>query len=186
MKNLMTEYNVLKKLGINDFGQLKRENCMHFASILDKMDPKVAQKALEQFPEFAKTSKEILCEYRDIIDRCILSNDASMKAVYDAYNSIMVSLQKAQDKDCLTFEEKKYILEKMEEIADKIEKKDTENKKCIAGIGIVAGVVCCGVVAVLASLLGGDTSVKTKDLSDYDPDPDPDLEYIPHVDLDSV
>lgn len=46
--------------------------------------------------------------------------------------------------------------------------------------------VCCGVVAVLASLLGGDTSVKTKDLSDYDPDPDPDLEYIPHVDLDSV
>ena len=72
------------------------------------------------------------------------------------------------------------------QIADKIEKKDTENKKWIAGIGIVAGVVCCGVVAVLASLLGGDTSVKTKDLSDYDPDPDPDLEYIPHVDLDSV
>ena len=119
MENLMTEYNVLKKLGINDFGQLKRENCMHFASILDKMDPKVAQKALEQFPEFAKTSKEILCEYRDIIDRGILSNDASMKAVYDAYNSIMVSLQKELDKDCLTFEEKKYILEKMEEIADR-------------------------------------------------------------------
>ena len=44
----------MKKLGINDFGQLKRENCMHFASILDKMDPEVAQKALEQFPEFAK------------------------------------------------------------------------------------------------------------------------------------
>ena len=119
MENLMTEYNVLKKLGINDFGQLKRENCMHFASILDKMDPKVAQKALEQFPEFAKTSKEILCEYRDIIDRGILSNDASMKAVYDAYNSIMVSLQKELDKDCLTFEEKKSILEKMEEIADR-------------------------------------------------------------------
>ena len=95
----------------------------------------VAQKALEQFPEFAKTSKEILCEYRDIIDRSILSNDASMKAAYDAYNSIMVSLQKELDKDCLTFEEKKYILEKMEEIADKIEKKDTENKKWIAVTG---------------------------------------------------
>lgn len=186
MENSMTEQNVLKKLGINDFGQLKRENCMQFASILDKMEPEVAQKALEQFPEFAKTSKEILCGYREIIERGILSNDASMKAVYDAYNSIMDALQKELDKDCLTFEEKKYILEKMEEIADKIDKKDTENKKWIAGIGIVAGVVCCVVVAVLASLLGGDTSVKTKDLSDYDPDPDPDLEYIPHVDLDSV
>ena len=88
MENSMTEQNVLKKLGINDFGQLKRENCMQFASILDKMEPEVAQKALEQFPEFAKTSKEILCGYREIIERGILSNDASMKAVYDAYNSI--------------------------------------------------------------------------------------------------
>ena len=50
----------------------------------------------------------------------------------------------------------------------------------------MAGVVCCGVVAVLAGLLGGDTSVKTRDLSDYDPDPDPDPEYVPHIDLDSV
>ena len=94
MENSMTEQNVLKKLGINDFGQLKRENCMQFASILDKMEPEVAQKALEQFPEFAKTSKEILCGYREIIERGILSNDASMKAVYDAYNSIMDALQK--------------------------------------------------------------------------------------------
>lgn len=184
MESWLPEQKVLKNLGIENFGQLGKKNSIHFASMLDKMEPEVAQKALQQFPEFAKTAKEILYEYKDVIDNGMTSNDASMRAVYDVYNSVIISLQKELDKENLTFEEKKYILEQMKVIADKIDKKDTENKKWIAGIVMVAGAVCLGVVAMVAGLLGGDTSVKTTEPPDSDSDSDSDFDII--TDLDNI
>lgn len=170
MENWLSEQKVLKNLGIKDFRQLGKGNSIRFASMLDKMEPEVAQKALQQFPEFAKTSKEILYEYKDIMDKGMASNDASMREVYDSYSSIIISLQKELDKGSLTFEEKKYILGQMKEIADKIDKKDTENKNWITGMAVVGGAVFVAVVAVLAGLLGGVTSAETTKSSDPDQD----------------
>ena len=129
--------------------------------MLDRMDPEVAKKALEQFPEFSNTSKEILLEYKDALDKGIDSNDKSVQAVYDTYNAIIESLQKELEKEDLSFEEKKYIIEQMKDVADKVDKKDTENKKWIAGMVAIAGTVFLGVVAGLASTLGGNTHVES-------------------------
>ena len=63
MSTLLSEQQVLRKLGIKDFRNMTKAKVIHLASMLDKMDPEVAKKALEQFPEFAKTTSEMLHEY---------------------------------------------------------------------------------------------------------------------------
>lgn len=163
---MMNEQMVLKKLDITDFRHLTKDKVIKMASMLDKMNPEVTKKALEQFPEFANTTKEMLSEYKDSLDKGLESNNESVKAVYDTYNSVIASLQKELDKDDLSFEQRKYIIEQMKEIAEKVYKKDTENKRFIAGMATLATVVVGGGIAILASVLGGNTQIKSDDDND--------------------
>ena len=110
---MMSEAKVLKKLDIADFRHLTKDKVIKMASMLDKMDPEVAKKALEQFPEFANTTKEMLTEYKESLDKGLESNNESVKAVYDTYNAIITSLQKKLENENLTFEQKKYIIDKI-------------------------------------------------------------------------
>ena len=54
----------------------------------------------------------------------------------------------------------------MKEIAEKVDKKDTENKRFIAGMATLATVVVGGGIAILASVLGGNTQIKSDDDND--------------------
>lgn len=92
---------------------LTKDKVIKMASMLDKMDLEVAKKALEQFPEFANTTKEMLTEYKVSLDKGLESNNESVKAVYDTYNAIITSLQKKLENENLTFEQKKYIIDKI-------------------------------------------------------------------------
>lgn len=162
---MMSEAKVLKKLDIADFRHLTKDKVIKMASMLDKMDPEVAKKALEQFPEFANTTKEMLSEYKESLDKGLESNNESVKAVYDTYNAIIASLQKELENENLTFEQKKYIIEQMKDVAEKVDKKDTENKRFIASMATLATIVVGGTVAVLASVLGGNTQIETDDIN---------------------
>ena len=64
MTRSLTEQKVLNKLGIEDFRHLTKDKVITMASMLDRMDPDVAKKALDQFPEFAKTMKEIVQDFQ--------------------------------------------------------------------------------------------------------------------------
>lgn len=160
---MISEKKVLKKLDIADFRHLTKDKVIKMASMLDKMDPDVAKKALEQFPEFANTTKEMLAEYKEALDKGLESNNESVKAVYDTYNAVIASLQKELENESLTFEQKKYIVEQMKDIAEKADRKDTENKRFIAGMATLATVVVGGTVAVLASVLGGNMQIENDD-----------------------
>ena len=160
---MMSEEKVLKKLDIADFRHLTKDKVIKMASMLDKMDPEVAKRALEQFPEFANTTKEMLTEYKESLDEGLESNNKSVKAVYDTYNAVITSLQKELEKENLTFEQKKYIIEQMKDVAEKVDKKDTENKRFIAGMATLAAIVVSSTVVVLASALGGNTQIKPDD-----------------------
>ena len=162
---MMSEAKVLKKLDIADFRHLTKDKVIKMASMLDKMDPEVAKKALEQFPEFANTTKEMLSEYKESLDKGLESNNESVKAVYDTYNAIIAPLQKELENENLTFEQKKYIIEQMKDVAEKVDQKDTENKRFIAGMATLATIVVGGTVAVLASVLGGNTQIETDDIN---------------------
>lgn len=61
-----TEIQVLKKLDIPDFRHLTKDKVIAFATMIPGMEPEVAKKALEQFPNFVSISLEIMKEYRGI------------------------------------------------------------------------------------------------------------------------
>ena len=48
MARSLTEQKVLKKLGIDDFRHLTKDKVITMASMLDRMDPEVAKKAIER------------------------------------------------------------------------------------------------------------------------------------------
>lgn len=163
MARPLTEQKVLKKLGIEDFRHLTKDKVITMASMLDKMDPEVAKKAIEQFPEFSHTMKDILHDYKQTLDKTLEENGESVKSYYSSCDVIISSLQKELDKEDLSFDEKKYIIDKMIEVNKMKGDKDSENKKFLATMAAV-GVAAVGVVAgVLAATLGGNTQIQMSD-----------------------
>ena len=161
MSKTLTEQKVLKKLEIEDFRHLTKDKVISMATMLDKIVPEVAKKALEQFPDFANTMKDILVEYKATLDEGLENNKDSVKSFYETCNAIIASCQKELDKEPLSFEEKKQILENMMLVAKMKGEKDSENKRfiatmsvmAIAGVGITAG--------ALITALGGNLKINT-------------------------
>lgn len=163
MSRPLMEQKALRKLGIENFRQLTKDKVIFMASMLDKMDPEVAKKALEQFPEFSNTVKEILTGYKDTLDKNLELNGESVKSFYDSCTSTIEALQKQLDSDNLSFEERKYIIEEMLVVSKMMGEKDSENKKFIVTMAVI-GLTAVGITAtVLASTLGGNTKVEIND-----------------------
>lgn len=163
MNKTLTEQKVLKKLGIEDFRRLTKDKVITMASMLDKMDPEVAKKAIEQFPNFSNTMKEILHDYKESLNKALESNADSVKSFYDSCDMMINSLQEDLKRNDHTFEEKKYIIDKIMELIKIKGEKDSENKRFIvtlAGFGLVAVGTAAG---ILLSALGGNTKIEMQD-----------------------
>lgn len=145
---------------------MTKDKVITMASMLDKMDPEVAKKAIEQFPNFSDTMKDILCDYRESLDKAQQANEDSVKSFYDSCDAIICSLQKELDKDNYTFEEKKYIIDKMMEVNRLKGDKDPENKKFIATMALFGVAAVTVVAGALSSALGGNTKLEMQDDDD--------------------
>lgn len=159
MKKLLTEEKVLKELGINDFRHITKDKVMVMASMIEKMDPIVAEKVLEQFPAFSTTMKDIVKDFNDNINRCLEHNSESVKSYYKTCDSIIESCKKLLDKEDLSFDEKKYILSCMLEVTNMKGRKDSEDKKfkmnmCVVSVSVI------GITAMtLLTALGGNAKI---------------------------
>lgn len=163
MSKPFTEQRVLKKLGIQNFRHLTKDKVITMASMLDKMDPEVAKKAIEQFPNFSDTMKEILRDYKESLDKAQEANANSVSSFYESCDMILSSLQEELKRDEQTFEERKYIIDKMMEVNKIKGDKDSENKKFIATMALF-GIATVGIVAgALSSALGGNTKIEMQD-----------------------
>lgn len=172
MNRSLSEQKVLKKLGITDFRHLTKEKVISMAGLLDKMDPEVAKKAIEQFPNFSSTMKEILIEYRDSLNKAMDSNSESVQSFYDTCKSIIATCQKELDKDNLSFEERKSIIEQMLIVARMQDEKDSENKRFLGSIVLASLSAIAITAAALLTALGGKTTTSINDDDNDDSDDD--------------
>ena len=163
MARSLTEQKVLKKLGIDDFRHLTKDKVITMASMLDRMDPEVAKKAIEQFSEFAHTMKDILNDYKQTLDKALDENGDSVKSYYSSCDAIITSLQKELDKENLSFDEKRYIIDQMIEVNKMKGEKDSENKRFIATLAVIGAAAIGTVAGVLASAIGGNTKIEMND-----------------------
>ena len=151
----LSEKKVLKALKIKDFSELAPEGVGKFVSVFADMDPEVAKKALEQIPDLASATKEMVSQYKEIVNKGLDSGDASVKPFYEACKQILDSLDRELQKDNLTQAERDHIIEQMMDVAMMMDEKDQKHKEFVkdvlktgAQVVVVAGVV-------LASLIGG-------------------------------
>ena len=155
MSKQLSEVEVLKQLDIPDFRHMTKDKVINFASMLQNMDPEVAKKAIEQFPEFAKVSLEAFKEYRTVLEKTLDASKESSKDCFNLYDKVLSALEKCVSQEEISFEEKKYYLDNMMEIARMAENKDSENKAFywkVIGAGTVAVI---SIVGLGAAALGG-------------------------------
>lgn len=159
MARTLSEAQVLKKLDIVDFRHLTKEKVMSMATMLDKMDPEVAKKALEQFPDFVSTMRQILTEFKQTLDEGIKQNAEGVKSYYDTCDAIIASCQKELEKENLTFEERSLVLQQMVLVAKMKGDKNSEDKRFIVTMSVL-GLAAIGLTAgALITALGGNFSI---------------------------
>lgn len=164
MNRCLTEQKVLDKLGIEDFRHLTKEKVVTMATMLDKMDPEVAKKALDQFPEFASTMKEILCDYKESAEAALKSNDENVKSWYVTCDATITALLKELETNDLTFDQKRYIVDQVMILLKMKSDVDSRNKGFVATMHVL-GVVAIGITATaLVTALGGNAKFDFKDI----------------------
>lgn len=160
---LTTESQVKDALGIQDWRHLSKDKLMSFISILPDVDQEVAIKIIEQFPEFLKTAGEMLNIMQDLCATVLADDKLSSAQSIKAYQQVLDGLSPLLMCDNLSVEDKKYVAEKMIEVADKISLKDTEGKEFKGKVLNTIGGVIFGLLVIGVSILGikhGDNNRK--------------------------
>ena len=163
---LMSEKEVLQKLGIPDFRHLSKKTAVQFISSIPQMDPEVAKKALDQFPELANMALGIAKEYKEGLQSSFESNDKTTEASLTIINGIIEVLTEQLNKEGLTSEEKLLIVDCLTKLAGEIRGINKDNQNfLLKGLGIFAGVVASVVVGTVA-VLGANGRVELPDMPD--------------------
>ncbi len=155
MAKKLSEKQVLKKLGIEDFRHLTKDKVVALASMYENMDPEVAKKALEQFPEFAQTMREAVGDLKEVVLEGLKANDESNKQCLLACQGMLDLLGKSLEDDELTFEERMQIMDKMMEITKLMHDKDSENKAFVKEMAGKVMNATLGIGVILLAAVGG-------------------------------
>lgn len=154
MTNTLTEQKVLKKLGISDFRHMTKEKVVGFVSMLPRMDPEVAKKALEQFPEFAKTALAITEGMKAELEKMADSNAANMQEFNEACRAILDSLTNELSREGLSEDARTNIIERMLSVVQLMSEKDSENKSFLLSLAKYTLYGSGVLVLSIASFLG--------------------------------
>lgn len=100
----------------------------------ESLDPEVAKSLILQLPEAMKTVFMTEGKYVEILSKGMESCEHSSSACFQAEDEIIKSLQQEVAREAVSFEEKKFYYEKMEDAAKRKEAKDTEQKHLVMAI----------------------------------------------------
>ena len=160
MGQLMTEKDVLAKLGVKDFRSISKENIINFASMLQEMKPEVAMKALEQVPEFGKVTVAALEDYKAYAEKTLGCESAETQIFMTLCDKGIQALERCVTSDDVTPEERMHYADMISEIVRdagsslKDSKVVNWRRFCAYSVTILA------VLGILASIIGGNVSIK--------------------------
>ena len=159
MRYSLSEKKVLKRLGIEDFRHMTKDKIVQFASMLPQMDPEVAKKALEQFPEFKDMAVEVVKNLQQSIEIGVNSADRSQDQFYLTCNKVIDLLNDQLNKDGLTDEKESEIRDNIMQVVSFMAEKDSEHKAFILStvktICASAAVIVLAATSVLGTNIGG-------------------------------
>lgn len=158
MAYTLNEKKVLKKLGIEDFRHMSKDKIVQFTSMLPNMDPEVAKKALEQFPEFKDLAIEVVRNLQQSVERAMESNNDTQKTFYDTCNRVIDELNVHLSSDDIIPEQEQFIRDDIFRVLEMMYDKDSENKEFLLKVVKTVGASAAVIALTAASLLGGSVS----------------------------
>ena len=163
LKRQISEKDLLKLLDIPSFRHMSKDKLVSFVSALPEIDPEVAKKALEQFPNFTSAMVEITGRYKEIIDKCLEGSDADTTTLLAACSAINESVQRELEKDELTFEERTRLIDKSIQVVQMMREIDADNKRFRLQVANIASVVLFCISGLLITALGGKADLRFPD-----------------------
>ena len=149
------EDELKKALEIDTWKNLSRDKLIKFVAMMPDMDKELALKVVEQFPEF----KRFVSDALDVIEKrhesTLSHNKQSQESFYQGTREIREILKRELENDNLTWDQRKFIIEKIMETAHLEFAKDSENKRFLDGMFGKVTLVAGAAIAVGAAVLGG-------------------------------
>ncbi|NMB96330.1 MAG: hypothetical protein GYA02_06930 [Clostridiaceae bacterium] len=147
------EKQIMNVLGIDSWNRLSKDKVLKFAAMMPDMDKEVMFKIIDQFPEFRVFAKDVLDSMEKTHESVINANWDNQKQIHETFSELRRILENELNKD-ITFEEKKYFIDKLFELCDREVKHDDKDKSFLkdidknsligAGLLLLAAVVWVG------------------------------------------
>lgn len=153
-KNILTEEEVKKELGIVDFRTITKDKIMQFVSLMPKLDKELAIKIIEQFPSYATMATSMVTNLIDMCNNALSNSKITEKEAIEAYKYVLETIRMELEDGEVTPEEKEKYNNQMIEVADKISEIDVRNKKWLENIVKYGTSAVCITLAVGAAILG--------------------------------
>lgn len=161
MSNIMTETQVLNWLGIQDFRHMTKDKVVAFASMLHDMDPEVAKRAIEQFPNFCEMALQLLTQYRGTIQSLSESNKEISEYCLGVLNGIAESLGACIARDDITTEERVMYADNMMEIVRTVAEIDRSSKESSEKSQLLVSAAIFILGALASAILGNNIRFKS-------------------------
>ena len=153
-KNILTEEEVKKELGIVDFRTITKDKIMQFVSLMPKLDKELAIKIIEQFPSYATMATSMVTNLIDMCNNALSNSKITEKEAIEAYKYVLETIRMELEDEEVTPEEKAKYNNQIIEVADKISEIDVRNKKWLENVVKYGTSAACVTLAVGAAILG--------------------------------
>ncbi|GFH35271.1 MULTISPECIES: hypothetical protein [Streptomyces] len=158
-----SEAQIMKALGIESWRNLSKDKMVRFAAMMPNMDTEVALKIVEQFPAFKDFAKDAVSAVERAHESTLSANNHSQEHVHRAWQEVRDILKGELGKDDLSREEKKFLIEQIQETARMQSQKDSENKQFLDGALKKVLVGATAAVALGVAFVGGRVMAESKD-----------------------
>ncbi|RAY12950.1 hypothetical protein DPM19_23370 [Actinomadura craniellae] len=157
------EAEIKQALGIESWRNLSKDKMIRFVAMMPDMGTEVALKIVEQFPVFKDFAIDAVDAMEGAHESTLSANNQSQEHVHRAFQEIREILKAELSNGDLSWKQKKYLIEQIQETGRLEFQKDSENKHFLDGMSrkmmLGAGVV----VALGVAFVGGRVMAESKD-----------------------
>lgn len=146
----MNETEVKKKLGIERWSQMNLEKFRLFLTMSENIDKETHLRIIDQVPNYLSFASTAIKQLNNQAKQNTKIHKSSLKSL----EMIISSLTRLADKDKITFEERKFVIEKMMEVSTLIDKIDERHSNILKTIIKWMGGLALGTLAIVAVIFG--------------------------------
>ncbi|MFI2035051.1 hypothetical protein ACH470_10355 [Streptomyces bottropensis] len=157
------EDEIKHALGIDSWRNLSKDKMIRFVAMMPDMGTEVALKIVEQFPAFKDFAQNVVDAMKKSHESTLSANKESQEYVHRAFQDLRDTLKNELDKGDLTWEQKRELIEKMQEAVREESQKDSENKRFLDGALKKVMVLGGAALALGVAFVGGRVMAESKD-----------------------